>query len=290
MDPTTTTPVPPRDETSSQKVQAAPAEPTIPNSSRELGALFAALAKAQGEIQAAERSATGRVGKEDSGRTFTYADLGAIWDACRPALSSVGLAVIQRARVSPGGPQVAIETILGHESGQWMRAELTLLSCDSNGNADSRPRSVGSAISYGRRYGLAAMVGVVPAEDEQPAAAPARGGQQGAQARQQPQRQAQRQQQAAKPAPAAAKPAPKTQPEAAPDPIYNPETGELLDADAAFERLQIVLGECSSTVDLEKWKHWKDGVSVAHGLSDGQLAILKKAFTAKWTTATTTAA
>ena len=53
-----------------------------------------------------------------------------------------------------------VETVLAHESGEWISGELLLplTKADAQG--------VGSAITYGRRYGLAAIVGIVADEDD----------------------------------------------------------------------------------------------------------------------------
>ena len=55
---------------------------------------------------------------------------------------------------------VIVETILAHESGQWIQSELCMPL------AKNDPQGVGSAITYGRRYGLAAIVGIVADDDD----------------------------------------------------------------------------------------------------------------------------
>jgi hypothetical protein len=121
-----------------------------------LGSLAAALAAAQGEIEGA---------KKDSENPFfksSYADLASVWDACRAPLVKNGLAIIQLVK---GGPDtVTIETILAHKSGERIGSELTLRPKATD------PQGIGSAITYGRRYALAAMVGVCPVDDDGEAA------------------------------------------------------------------------------------------------------------------------
>lgn len=92
-----------------------------------------------------------------------YADLEAVWAACRDALHANGIAVIQGAMTLDGKPHM--ETKLIHVSGQWMTSfwELTPTKAD--------PQAMGSAITYQRRYSLAAMVGVVTEDDDGNAAA-----------------------------------------------------------------------------------------------------------------------
>jgi hypothetical protein len=121
--------------------------------SADIGALAAALARAQGEIEGA---------KKDSANPFfksKYADLAACWDACREPLSKNELAVWQTPMPSADGA-ITIATTLAHSSGQWVRSELTMIP-DKPG-----PQALGSCITYARRYALAAMVGLAQVDDD----------------------------------------------------------------------------------------------------------------------------
>jgi hypothetical protein len=111
-----------------------------------------ALCKAQGTMAGAK--------KESINPHFnrSYADLESVWDACRKPLSENGLAVFQP--VSADGPRVVVSTVLTHKSGQWIASDLTITA------AQNTPQGIGSAITYGRRYGLSAMVGIAPEEDD----------------------------------------------------------------------------------------------------------------------------
>lgn len=120
--------------------------------SESIAALSAALAAAQGEITGASKDAVNPHFKTK------YADLAAVWDACRPALSKNGIAVVQP--VSAEGATVKVITLLTHGSGEWISETLVLEARDAS------PQSVGSAFTYGRRYGLSAMVGVAPDDDD----------------------------------------------------------------------------------------------------------------------------
>lgn len=118
-------------------------------------ALYEALSKAQGELQAACKDAVNPHFKS------RYATLAAVWDVCRPVLAKHGLAVIQLPQVVYGETcEVGVRTILAHASGACLEATLTLRSRDSS------PQAVGSALTYARRYALAAMVGVVADDDD----------------------------------------------------------------------------------------------------------------------------
>lgn len=87
-----------------------------------------------------------------------YADLGAVVEATLPALNSAGFSVLQPP--SFDGEIVRVATLILHESGQWMRSTLALRP------ARADPHGVGSAITYARRYGLLAMCGVAPEDDD----------------------------------------------------------------------------------------------------------------------------
>lgn len=128
-----------------------------------LGALAGALAKAQGAMRAAAKDATNPHFKS------RYADLASIWDACREPLATNGLAVMQRVSDHTGG--IAITTMLVHASGEYVR-DVCVYPLRERGNI----QALGSAITYGRRYSLAALVGVAPDDDDDgdSASAPAR--------------------------------------------------------------------------------------------------------------------
>ena len=95
-----------------------------------------------------------------------YADLGNVMDACLPALSAAGIAVIQPTGEDEHGRYV--ETILIHgESGESLACRVPLIV------AKNDMQGYGSAVTYGRRYGLMAMAGIAPEDDDGNAAAAA---------------------------------------------------------------------------------------------------------------------
>lgn len=125
--------------------------------SPELDQLATALALAQGSMQGAVKDRTNPAFKS------SYADLASTWDACRVALSSNGLAVSQHpGRLEDGS--VTVTTMLLHRSGQHISSVCSALPRDAS------PASVGSVVTYLRRYGLAAAVGVSPEDDDGQAA------------------------------------------------------------------------------------------------------------------------
>jgi len=118
---------------------------------------IANLAKALSIVQGKLTYAT-----KDSANPFfksKYADLESVWDSCRSLLSENGLAVMQ----FPGeyfDGTMSLTTVLSHSSGEWISKEMSLpvTKPDAQG--------AGSALTYMRRYALAAVVGVVQADDD----------------------------------------------------------------------------------------------------------------------------
>ncbi len=121
------------------------------NRSESIGTLAKALAKAQGQIKAAVK------GAENPFFKSSYADLPAVFKACREHLSANDIAVIQATGFDEAG--VFLETTLAHASGEWVSGVYPVRPVKPD------PQSMGSAITYSRRYALSAMVGVV-ADDE----------------------------------------------------------------------------------------------------------------------------
>ncbi len=125
--------------------------------SPEIHELAAALAKAQAKMTTADKDS---VNPHFQSR---FSSLASVWEACRGPLTEHGLSVVQGAQAT--GADVAITTLLLHTSGQWIRETLTMIA------NDHKPQSVGSAISYGKRYLLASMVGIAPADADDDAEA-----------------------------------------------------------------------------------------------------------------------
>lgn len=100
-----------------------------------------------------------------------YADLPTVIDATREHLAAEGIVVIQMPHAEFGpddAKMMTLTTMLAHSSGEWMASELTLPAMMRD-RFDAQ--SVGSAITYARRYGLAAMTNVAQQDDDGNAAA-----------------------------------------------------------------------------------------------------------------------
>jgi hypothetical protein len=126
--------------------------------SETIGALAAALSKAQADITGALKDSSNPFFKSK------YADLASCWDACRKQLAANNLAVIQTIYVHWESGQTMLATTLVHSSGEWIRSDLPVLAKDLS------PQAQGSGITYARRYALAAIVGLAQIDDDAEAA------------------------------------------------------------------------------------------------------------------------
>ena len=134
--------------------------------SPSIAKLADALSQAQGEL-------TGAI--KDSSNPFfksKYADLAAVQDAIRGPFSKHGLAYIQTNQPTIQG-YVSVQTLLAHKSGEWIRGTLILPM------AKPDAQGAGSAITYARRYALAAIAGIAQIDDDGNAASHLRGEVQG---------------------------------------------------------------------------------------------------------------
>lgn len=114
--------------------------------------LIRALVAAQPDIAGAE------LDSENPHFKSKYASLGSVQKACKEALKKNGLFVTQTSE----SDDVAnyLETTLMHTSGEWISGRMKLLVDQPN------MQKLGSAWTYARRYSLAALVGIVEAEDD----------------------------------------------------------------------------------------------------------------------------
>jgi hypothetical protein len=115
--------------------------------SQTIGALAAALAKAQGQMKPAEFDRTNPHFKNK------YATLPAVMAAVRGPLAANGIAIVQGLEAE--GAKVRVTMTLAHASGEWMSSTLELVAAQNN------VQGLMSVVSYGRRYLLSSMCGVV---------------------------------------------------------------------------------------------------------------------------------
>lgn len=122
------------------------------NKSETIGKLALALSKAQGEMKGAVKDTSNPFFKK------SYADLESCWDACRDALKKNELTVTQL--LGFDGTNDTLTTVLAHSSGEWISGHQRLL------YKEATAQGMGAAQTYARRYGLAAIVGIVQTDDD----------------------------------------------------------------------------------------------------------------------------
>jgi len=132
-----------------------------PARSRNIGDLVLALFKAQGEFPDIDRNRTVTVQPRSGGQPyqFKYATLSAIIDAIRKPLSANGLAYTQ---------------IISHDIESGFYILTTTLYCGEQYLSSKTPiiiegssnQQFGSALTYMKRYALAAILGIAADEDD----------------------------------------------------------------------------------------------------------------------------
>ena len=95
-------------------------------SSERIGAIAAALAKAQAELTNPEKNLVATIRSpfpREEDRTFRYASLASGLDIVRKALSQQEIATIQTTQIAAHSAQVHLITLLAHSSGEWISAD-----------------------------------------------------------------------------------------------------------------------------------------------------------------------
>lgn len=114
------------------------------------------LAKALTAVQAK----IGTAAKSSKNNHFQnkYADLSEVWAAWQAIGPANGLSITQTLKVGDGR-QLLVTTLL-HTSGESITSEMLLTPTKND------MQGMGSAITYARRYSLAALVGIVQEDDD----------------------------------------------------------------------------------------------------------------------------
>jgi len=128
-------------------------EPSEALMSDKLDKLAEALCKAQSEMKGAQKKSTNPF--FNSG----YADLHTVIESSVPYLNKYGISVIQGNDGEKPG-EFYVTTMLLHISGQWIKSKLRMPV------EKATAQSIGSTITYGRRYGLSAIAGIAQYDDD----------------------------------------------------------------------------------------------------------------------------
>ena len=133
-------------------------------SSESIGAIAAALAKAQGELANPEKSLIATIRSpfpREGDRTFRYASLASGLDIVRKSLGQHGIATLQTTAIDNEAGQIRLTTLLAHESGEWIASDWPVCPISQT----NTPQLMGAALSYARRYALFALVGIAGEDD-----------------------------------------------------------------------------------------------------------------------------
>ncbi|MEY9594028.1 hypothetical protein ABIA06_006319 [Bradyrhizobium yuanmingense] len=132
--------------------------------SEHIGAIAAALARAQAELTNPEKTQTAQIRSpflRDDDRTFRYASLASGLDIVRKTLSQQEIATIQTTRVEETSGHIHLTTLLAHSSGEWISSDWPVC----NARDIEAPHRMGAALTYARRYALFALVGIAGEDD-----------------------------------------------------------------------------------------------------------------------------
>src|SRR4051812_8594495 len=133
-------------------------------SSESIGAIAAALARAQGELINPEKSLTATIRSpfpREADRTFRYASLSTGLEIVRKALGKYEIATVQTTAIDHEAGLVRLTTVLAHSSGEWISSDWPVCSVSET----AVPRRMGAALTYARRYALFTLVGIAGEDD-----------------------------------------------------------------------------------------------------------------------------
>jgi hypothetical protein len=136
----------------------------VHRSSESIGAIAAALAKAQGELINPEKSFTATIRSpfpREIDRTFRYASLSSGLDIVRKALGKHEIATVQTTAIDNEAGLIRLTTVLAHSSGEWVSSDWPV--CPVGETA--APHKMGAALTYARRYSLFTLVGIAGEDD-----------------------------------------------------------------------------------------------------------------------------
>jgi ERF superfamily protein len=115
--------------------------------------IYEAFVLAQGEFEGAVK------GSENPHFKSKFANMEEVVDGIKQAFKKHSLAFIQS--VTGEGPATILSTRIIHKSGEWIETYYPLTCKDW-----TNPQSVGSAMTYAKRYGLQAATGLPSIDDD----------------------------------------------------------------------------------------------------------------------------
>jgi hypothetical protein len=133
-------------------------------SSETMGAIAAALAKAQAELVNPEKSLVATIRPDGPGaveRSFRYAPLSSGLEIVRKTLSQHEIATVQTTAIDQVAGTVNLTTVLAHSSGEWIASDWPVCAISDT----ATPHRMGAALTYARRYALFTLVGIAGEDD-----------------------------------------------------------------------------------------------------------------------------
>lgn len=125
------------------------------NKSEQINEIAGALSKFQAECPHIDLDREVKVRMKTGGEyKFSYATIGNIKKTITPLLAKNGLSYSQ-----PTCADGTVTTILMHSSGQYICSSLLI-------KGENNAQGIGSAITYAKRYSLAAILGIVTDDDD----------------------------------------------------------------------------------------------------------------------------
>jgi ERF superfamily len=136
----------------------------VQRSSDTIGAIAAALAKAQAQLVNPEKSLVATIRSDEtsgSERSFRYAPLSTGLDIVRKTLSQHEIATVQTTSIDEAAGIVRLGTVLAHASGEWIASDWPVCAISDT----AVPHRMGAALTYARRYALFTLVGIAGEDD-----------------------------------------------------------------------------------------------------------------------------
>jgi hypothetical protein len=133
-------------------------------SSETIGAIAAALAKAQVELTNPGKSIVAMIRSDGPGeaeRSFRYAPLSSGLDIVRKTLGQHEIATVQATAIDQAAGIVNLTTVLAHASGEWIASDWPVCAISET----ATPHRMGAALTYARRYALFTLVGIAGEDD-----------------------------------------------------------------------------------------------------------------------------
>ena len=133
-------------------------------SSETIGAIAAALAKAQAALTNPEKALVATIrasNPRDQDQIFRYAALSSGLDIVRKALGGHEIATVQTTAIDNEAGLIRLTTTLAHSSGEWLSSEWPVCPIAET----AAPRRMGAALTYARRYALFTLVGIAGEDD-----------------------------------------------------------------------------------------------------------------------------